>query len=79
MSIITNTNEIECTGLDTDGIRQTFTITILERHLKHLIVRKGKKSKLMFNKAERSLRRQTTGRLLYVGVLRTTLNNRFLR
>jgi hypothetical protein len=78
MSITTKTQQIQCTGLDTEGDRCTFYVTILERHLKHLIVQKGQ-SKLIFNKQERSLRRQTTGKLCYIAVMRTSLKNRYLR
>ena len=49
MSITSTTNEIQCTGLDTEGDKQTFDITILERHLKHLIVMKGNVIQELYN------------------------------
>jgi len=66
--ITTGNKEIRCTGLDLNGNKCSFTILILEKHEKHWIVKKGKRLKLIYNKIERSLRKQTTGELLFIHV-----------
>jgi len=79
MSITTTTQqaEIECTGIDLNQNHHIFNLTILARFPKHMIVQKDKR-KLIFNISERSLRRQTTGRLLFIGVQRTSKEERYL-